>query len=106
MITALTVLILSLVILFGCAKNKEDTGDLNTVRMVDFAFEPETLTVKVGTTVIWVNEDSAAHKIKSSTFNSQNMKRADSFSQTFSEPGVYEYICDIHPSMTGKITVE
>ncbi len=109
----MVVVLIALLVLVGCTKTEgnsdstnSNSGDLNTVRIVNFAFEPATLTVKTGTTVVWINEDSAPHKIKSDVFNSQNMKRADSFSQTFPEAGVYEYICDIHPSMTGKIVVE
>jgi len=103
--------VMAMLVVIGCTNDystdgNSDSGGLNTVRIVDFTFEPVTLTVTAGTTVVWINEDAAPHKIKSSTFNSQNMKKADSFSQTFSEPGVYEYICGIHPSMAGKIIVE
>lgn len=102
----IVLVVMALFFLAGCSNDKEDTSNLNTVRIIDLAFEPATLTVEPGDTVIWVNEDSTAHKIKSSTFNSQNMKKADSFSHTFEQPGVYEYVCDIHPKMTGKIVVE
>ena len=105
------VVAMALLVLAGCSKivdtsTKVPIEDINTVRIVDFVFEPAALTVKAGTPVVWINEDSAPHKIKSDTFNSQNMKKADSFSQTFTQTGVYNYICDIHPSMEGKIIVE
>jgi plastocyanin len=80
--------------------------EANTVTIQNFAFNPGTLTVKQGTTVTWINQDSATHKIKSDTFNSPDLRQGDTYKFVFTTKGSYDYSCSIHPSMTGKIVVE
>jgi plastocyanin len=79
-----------------------------TVKIDNFAFAPATLTVTVGTTVIWKNEDDSPHRIgdKNGTFKSAALDTDDSFSHTFAAPGEYPYICTIHPYMVGTIIVK
>jgi plastocyanin len=73
-----------------------------------FAFTPQRLTVKAGTTVTWINEDDTPHTVASSgqLFKSKALDSEDKFSFTFSTPGAYEYFCSLHPHMTGMIVVE
>ena len=80
--------------------------DSNAVNIQNFAFNPGTMTVKKGTTVTWANNDSAQHQIKSTTFNSSQLSKGQSFSFTFNDAGTFDYSCAIHPSMLGKIIVE
>jgi plastocyanin len=80
--------------------------DANTVTIQNFAFTPDTLTVPQGTTVTWINQDSAPHKIKSNTFNSPNLGKGDTFTFTFTTKGSFDYTCSIHPSMKGNVVVE
>jgi plastocyanin len=79
-----------------------------TVDIDNFAFTPADLTVTAGTTVTWKNEDDSPHRIgdKNGTFKSAALDTDDSFSHTFAAPGVYPYICTIHPYMVGKIIVK
>ena len=78
------------------------------VKIDNYTFEPGQLTVKVGTTVTWVNADDIPHVIleKTGKFRSPALDTDDKFSQTFSTAGTVEYFCAIHPHMTGKIVVE
>ncbi len=72
------------------------------------AFSPSSLSVPVGSTVTWKNDDPYAHTVTMSGkggFDSGNLNSGKTFSNTFSKPGTYTYICSIHPSMTGTITV-
>jgi plastocyanin len=78
----------------------------NSVSIENFSFNPSSLTVKQGTTVTWINNDSANHTIKSDTFNSQDLNQGDKFQFMFNTKGTFDYICSIHPSMAGKIVVE
>jgi plastocyanin len=78
----------------------------NAINIENFAFSPSALIVKAGTTVTWTNNDGAPHQIKSSTFNSDSLKKGQSFSFTFAKAGTFDYACGIHPSMLGKIIVE
>lgn len=80
--------------------------DQNTVSIKDFTFNPNTITVKVGDTVTWLNEDGAVHLIKSNDFNSVNLKNGDTFKFKFTKAGTYDYICGIHTYMKGKVVVE
>jgi len=79
-----------------------------TISIKDFAFSPATLTVKVGTTVTWVNSDSVAHSAVSDdgTFDTKLLAPGEKGSYTFTKAGTYTYKCSIHPSMTGTIVVE
>jgi plastocyanin len=77
------------------------------VKIENFTFDPETLTVPVGTKVTWVNDDDIPHLVseKDGKFRSKALDTNDSYSETFSVPGTVEYYCAIHPHMTGKIVV-
>lgn len=77
------------------------------VTIKDFAFSPQVLTVPVGTTVTWTNEDMTQHTVYSNdkTFVSDILAQGDTFSFTFDTPGTYDYICSLHPNMTGQIVV-
>ena len=70
----------------------------------------ETIT---GTTVTWLNEDSAFHSVTSGfydapteLFDSGHMDPFESFSYTFSESGIYDYYCTLHPWMEAQVIVE
>ncbi|MDE1765320.1 MAG: cupredoxin domain-containing protein [Thaumarchaeota archaeon] len=76
-------------------------------------FDPASDSVKVGTTVVWTNQDSAAHTVTSGdqstgpsgTFDSGLIKPGNTFKYTFTTAGTTSYFCTIHPWMTGKIIV-
>jgi plastocyanin len=78
------------------------------VKIDNFTFAPQRVTVKAGTTVTWINEDDIPHTIASSAklFKSKALDTDDKFSFTFSTPGTYDYFCSLHPHMTGTILVE
>ena len=78
------------------------------VQIDQFAFAPQRLTVKAGTTVTWINDDDIPHTVTSSSklFKSRALDTNDKFSFTFTTPGSYEYFCSLHPHMTGTVVVE
>ena len=85
----------------------------NTIVITNYAFYPETLVVKRGTSVTWVNMDPVPHTVDSGThekhtgvFSSGLLGRMESYSFTFNEAGTYVFHCDPHPYMTGKVIVE
>jgi plastocyanin len=90
----------------GEASTPASTGtDGSVVVIEDLAFEPETLTVEVGDTVTWTWMDGAiAHDVAGDDFQSEAMSEG-SFRHRFDEPGTYEYVCTLHPNMTGTIEV-
>ena len=76
------------------------------VAIQNFAFNPTSLTVSVGTIITWINNDSVPHQIKSNTFNSAPLSQGQSFSYTFASPGTYDYSCAIHSSTHSQIIVQ
>lgn len=77
-----------------------------SVTIVDFAYSPGTLTVPVGTTVVWTNQDGSNHFVKFADAASERMKKGSTYSRTFTAPGSYTYECTLHPSMTGTVVVQ
>ena len=78
------------------------------VRIDNFNFTPPTLVIASGTTVTWTNADDDVHTVveKDRKFKSAALDTNDTFSQTFTAPGEYEYFCSLHPRMTATIVVE
>ena len=77
------------------------------VKIDNFSFMPQTLTVAAGTKVTWINKDDVPHTVTSNdkTIKSRVLDTDDQFSYTFSTPGTNRYFCSVHPHMTGKIIV-
>jgi cellulose 1,4-beta-cellobiosidase len=77
------------------------------VQIVDFAFQPASLTVNQGATVTWRNAGAATHTTTSDTnlWNSGNLTPGQTFAFTFTTAGTFTYHCNIHTTMTGTITV-
>jgi len=74
----------------------------------DFVYSPVPLTVKVGTTVTWVNHDDIPHTVDSTQgkFKSAALDTDNKFEIRFTEAGEYPFYCRMHPKMTGKIIVQ
>ncbi|HEV3364342.1 MAG TPA: cupredoxin domain-containing protein [Acidimicrobiia bacterium] len=89
-------------------RDSNASGDA-PIRIVNFQFEPKTLTVEPGAKVTWTNDDTAVHSIKDTsrlaTPVSQDLPKGGTFSITYEQPGSYSYICGIHQYMTGSVTV-
>ena len=73
----------------------------------NFTFKPDTLTVRMGTTLVWENEDDIPHSIVEAQgkFRSAALDTGDTFSFTFDKVGAFDYFCGLHPFMKGKIVV-
>lgn len=76
------------------------------VSIVDFSYSPENLTVAVGTTVTWTNQDGSTHFVTFDDLSSDGLRKNGTFERQFDTPGVYPYTCSRHPSMTGTVTVQ
>jgi plastocyanin len=78
------------------------------VKIDNFSFGPQNLTVAVGTTVTWTNRDDIPHTVVADdkSFKSKALDTDEKFSYTFSKAGTYPYFCSIHPKMTGKVIVQ
>jgi plastocyanin len=78
------------------------------IKIDNFSFTPQVLTVAAGATVTWINGDDVPHTVVGThqEFKSKALDTGDQFSFTFTKLGTYEYFCSVHPMMTGKIVVQ
>lgn len=79
-----------------------------SLSIVDYAFDPKTMSVPVGTTVRATNHGQVTHTwtSKTGTWDSKNLNPGQSFSYRFTTAGVFSFVCSIHASMTGTVTVQ
>jgi amicyanin len=85
-------------------------AETREVDIDNYTFTPGDLTVPAGTTVTWVNHDETPHTVVAAgdphAFRSGGLDTDDKFSVTFTKPGIYQYLCTVHPYMTGKVVVK
>jgi plastocyanin len=88
--------------------NAEASAPAAAVKIDNFVFGPQTITVPVGATVTWTNVDDIPHTAVSTdgVFKSKVMDTDEKFSYTFTKVGTYSYYCSVHPKMTGKVVVQ
>jgi plastocyanin len=98
--------------LFALAGDMKDAGTTsskqNTIEIKDFAFNPQTITVKSGEKITWTNRDEEPHTIVSVEKQFKKSSALDTdqtFTITAGAPGTYTYFCSVHPKMTGTIVV-
>jgi plastocyanin len=123
---AAAILIVVAVIAAGCggssSSNTTATGPLVThvtnpasggaqtvqVIMTNRSYDPKEITVNVGDTVTWVNQDAPQHDVVADKgeFKSDLFDKGASFSFTFTTAGTYPYHCSIHPGMVGTVIVK
>jgi plastocyanin len=84
------------------------TGGAAQISMKNIAFTPADVTVKVGQTVTWTNDDAAQHDVVANdgTFKSDLLGTGQTFSFTFTKAGTFAYYCAVHPQMKGTVTVQ
>lgn len=77
------------------------------VEIVNFAYDPDPVTIEEGGKVIWQNEDSAPHTATADdgSFDTGILEEGKLKSETFKEAGTYAYICTVHPDMHGTVEV-
>jgi plastocyanin len=73
----------------------------------NFSFAPRAISVKVGATVEWTNQDDTPHTVTSDNdvFSSPLMDTKQTFRHTFDSAGSFSYHCKLHPTMTGTVAV-
>jgi plastocyanin len=84
-----------------------DAARSEKVEIVDFAYDPDPVTIEEGGKVIWQNEDSAPHTATADdgSFDTGTLEEGKLKSENFKEAGTYTYICSIHPEMHGTVEV-
>jgi plastocyanin len=98
--------------LFALGGEMKDAGSSgagqNKIEIKDFAFNPQTITVKSGEKITWINKDEEPHTVVSvgKQFKKSSALDTDqSYTIVAGAPGNYSYFCSVHPKMTGTIVV-
>ena len=94
----------------GNSENATKSARENIVEVKNYAFSPQKIKVKKGTTITWENFDLVPHTVTMSDKdkagpNSELFGKGKKYSYTFSKPGIYEYYCTPHPYMKGSVEV-
>lgn len=92
----------------SASDSPDETGSYDIV-IEDFAYSPAELTIKVGESVTFTNQDSAPHTATArdrDILQTGRLGQGESTTVTFDTPGTYEYFCEFHPNMKGVIIVE
>lgn len=78
------------------------------VAVADFLFGPEKVEIKAGQKVTWINTDDSPHQVTLTGKGTRTavMLKGQSVDVLFDGPGVYDYICGLHPNMKGKVEVK
>ncbi len=105
----LAVPLASLSRLIGSDEGSVQAADVS-VNIMNFKFDPTPLTIPVGTTVVWTNQDTAPHNATSDpgsafTFATSLLQKGQSDKVTFTTPGTFTYYCTVHPNMHGTVVV-
>jgi plastocyanin len=109
----LAAVMIAMVLLFAgspsvTADTQQPSSATAEVKIDNFSFAPQTLTVAAGTTVTWTNRDDIPHTVVADdkSFKSKTLDTDEKFSYTFTKAGTYPYFCSIHPKMTAKVVVQ
>jgi plastocyanin len=109
LLCAISFLNLSIFALAGEMKDADsNTSKQNRIEIKDFAFNPQTITVKSGEKITWINRDEEPHTVVSVEKQFKKSTALDTdqeFTITAGAPGSYTYFCSVHPKMTGTIVV-
>ena len=104
-----TFIIASLAIINGCSQQNNHTiftPRTDTILIKLMQFSPGDLQARIGDTILWINKDFVAHNVKETAnnlFYSDTLNPGNSFK--WAVTGKADYICSIHPTMEGKVTI-
>jgi len=84
------------------------SGNETKITISGFAFDPATITIKVGETVTWTNQDGVVHTVaaEDKSWSSDNLGKGSSYSHAFETAGTFAYVCGVHPNMKGTVIVQ
>ena len=107
--------IVALPLLAACRHDASSAGQVRAspavagydIAIQGYAFQPVEIQVAPGTTVSWTDRDAVAHTVsaRGGEWESGLLSQGRQFSHTFTEPGKYDYFCQPHPWMVGRIVV-
>jgi plastocyanin len=76
-----------------------------TIRMANRSFSPGTVTIAAGGSITFANDDDRSHTATGDSFDTGVLAPGGRSKKTFPSPGTFTFLCQIHPEMTGRISV-
>jgi plastocyanin len=97
-----------IVCVIGLTADERPKPKTHTVTMENMRFQPETLTVARGDTIVWINKDLVPHTAtsKAGGFDSEVIQAEQSWRFTVQKKGDFAYVCTFHPTMTAMLRVK
>jgi plastocyanin len=97
----------ALLVLAGLAAPAWAAGQSHTVAIASFDFRPPFIQIQMGDSIGWTNLDATAHTVTADTgaFVSGSIHQGQTYTLEFNDPGVFDYFCEPHPKMRGRIIV-
>ena len=110
----ITISVITLACLFFSFAHADEEKEVpavpaSKIEIKDFMFIPQTITVKSGQSITWINRDDEPHTVVSVEKQFKKSPPLDTdqaFTITAGAPGTYTYFCSVHPKMTGTIIVQ
>lgn len=106
------VLLAALLVVSSADASESDHGEPgaenHTVKIVTMRFEPAELVVERGSRIIWINDDLFPHTVTAmdDVFDSGSIAASASWTYVPTQPGTYDYVCGLHPTMKGRLIVQ
>ena len=96
------------VCVIGLRAQERPAPKTHTVMMENMRFQPESVTVARGDTVVWVNKDLVPHTAtsKAGGFDSEMVQAEESWRVSLWKEGDFAYVCTFHPTMRGMLRVQ
>ncbi|HEX4904576.1 MAG TPA: plastocyanin/azurin family copper-binding protein [Acidimicrobiales bacterium] len=94
-------------VLAACGGDDDDaaSSEPGVVVVDDNTFKPKTVEVGVGDTVTWRFEGQSAHNVTFEDDEASDLMKDGEYERTFDEAGGFDYVCTVHPGMTGSVKV-
>ncbi len=118
-IRVIGLLFLSIILAAGCSNDDSPTNSgggggtsrphFKQVSIQGNSFSPSSLTIAVGDTVLWTNQDGVQHTVTSNTgseLGSALLSNGQTYQHIFGAAGPFPYHCTVHGGMTGTVTVQ
>lgn len=101
------ILAVAVTVIVGVMGATADEPKTHTVTIEHFRFQPDSVTVAPGDTIVWVNKDLVPHTATSKTggFDSKVIPAENSWRFTARKKGDFAYLCTVHPAMTAMLRV-
>jgi plastocyanin len=99
--------VLALALAVGLSSMEASQAAEHTVTIDGLKFEPATVAVARGDTVVWLNKDPFPHTVTArGAFDSHEIAAGKAWKYTPSKAGTFEYVCTLHPNMKGTLSVK